>query len=67
MKVLNLVLAATGGALVGAAAALLLAPKSGAETREDIRRFVRKSCPCLKDKKINELAERIQAEIAEVK
>jgi gas vesicle protein len=31
------------GAAVGAAAALLLAPKSGAQTRKDIRRFSKKA------------------------
>ena len=37
------------GAAVGAAAALLLAPKSGAQTRKDIRRFSKKAVNQLDD------------------
>ena len=37
------------GAAVGAAAALLLAPKSGAQTRKDIRKFSKKTVDRLDD------------------
>ena len=37
------------GAAVGAAAALLFAPKSGAQTRKDIRRFSKKAVNQLDD------------------
>jgi gas vesicle protein len=40
MKTSHLLLAFLGGAVVGGVAALLLAPKSGKETREDIKNFV---------------------------
>ena len=36
-------LAFLGGALIGAAAALLLAPKSGRETRDQLRGYARKA------------------------
>ena len=37
------------GAAIGAAAALLLAPKTGAQTRKDIRRFSKKAADQLDD------------------
>ena len=37
------------GAAIGAAAALLFAPKSGAQTRKDIRRFTKKTVDQLDD------------------
>jgi gas vesicle protein len=41
------------GAAAGAAVALLLAPKSGIQTRKDIRRFSRKTAHQLEDLKCN--------------
>lgn len=65
MKALQLVAAALGGALVGAAAALLLAPQSGKQTREEITDFVKSHCPGLKKSKIEQLADQLQADINE--
>ena len=41
MKGLPIFIAALGGALVGAATALLLAPQKGSDTREAIKGFIR--------------------------
>ncbi|MDE6098294.1 MAG: YtxH domain-containing protein [Muribaculaceae bacterium] len=65
MKTLNLVAAALGGALVGAAAALLLAPQSGSKTRDDITDFIKDRCPRLKKSKIEQLADQLEADIKE--
>lgn len=67
MKGLPLVIAAVGGALVGAAAALLLAPQKGSDTREAIKNFVRSHVPGIKDHELNTLADQIAEEIKEVK
>lgn len=65
MKAYHVILAAVGGALVGAAAALLTAPKSGTETRETVRDFLRSHCPGMKERHLNSLAEKIVDEIRE--
>lgn len=67
MKGLPLVIAALGGALVGAAAALLLAPQKGSDTREAIKNFVRSHVPGIKDRDLDTLADQIAEEIKEVK
>ncbi|MDE7426463.1 MAG: YtxH domain-containing protein [Muribaculaceae bacterium] len=64
MRNLDVIIAAAAGALVGAGAALLLAPKKGSETRQEILDFVKRNCPVIKDKKkLEALAETIENEI----
>ena len=67
MKGLPIVIAALGGALVGAAAALLLAPQKGSDTREAIKGFIQSHIPGIKDKELESLADQIAEEIKEVK
>ncbi|MDO4320868.1 MAG: YtxH domain-containing protein [Bacteroidales bacterium] len=67
MKGLNLVLAAAGGAIVGAAVALLFAPEKGEKTREGIKDFVKSHCPFVKESEIDKIADQIEAKIDEVK
>ncbi len=67
MKTFPLIAAALGGALVGAAAALLLAPQSGSETRDAIRDFIKSHVPNIKERDLNELADQIAEEIKDVK
>ena len=67
MKALPLVAAALGGALVGAAAALLLAPQKGSETREAIKDFILSHVPGIKASELESLADQIAEEIKEVK
>lgn len=67
MKALPIVVAALGGALVGAAAALLLAPAKGSETRETIKGFIRSHVPGIKERELESLADQIAEEIKEVK
>lgn len=65
MKALNVVLAVAGGVAFGAALGLLLAPKSGKDTRDSIKSFVRSKCPAMKDKRLNALVEKIREELDE--
>ena len=67
MKALPIALAALGGAIVGAATALLLAPRKGSETREAIRDFIRSHVPGIKASELESLADQIADEINEVK
>lgn len=67
MKALPLVAAALGGALVGAAAALLLAPLKGSETREAIKDFILSHVPGIKASELESLADQIADEIKDVK
>lgn len=63
MKALNIILAAVGGVIVGCAAGMLLAPKKGSETRQDIIDFIKAKNPFMKDDKVEALAERIADEL----
>lgn len=65
MKGLQIAVAALGGAIVGAAAALLLAPQEGKETRAQIRDFIREKCPFAKESTVDEIADQIEEELKE--
>ena len=59
MKGLPIIIAAIGGALVGAATALLLAPQTGSQTRESIKDFIRTHVPGIKAAELEDLADQI--------
>ena len=65
MKNLDIFLAVIGGAAVGACAGMLLAPKKGKDTREDIIEYIKEKFPSLKRNKLEALADRIAEEIKE--
>jgi gas vesicle protein len=48
--ILGVILAFTGGALAGAATALLLAPATGSDTRDQIKRFATDTTKNIMDK-----------------
>lgn len=54
-----------GGAAAGAVTALLVAPKSGAENREAIKRLCKKYCCCKNkgEKEVDRLVDEIAMEI----
>lgn len=66
MKGSELLCAALGGAIVGAAAALLFAPQKGSDTRESIKEFIKKHYPTIKHDKLDKLADKIESEIGEI-
>ena len=63
MKGLDLALAFVGGAVAGAAAALLLAPEKGSETRKAIKDFIKEHCPAVKRNALEEIADEIADQI----
>lgn len=63
MKPLQIVLAALGGAFVGAAAGLLFAPDKGENTRADIVKFLNEKGIRLKKCKVEELADAIAEDL----
>jgi len=60
MKGINIALAVLGGALAGAAAALLLAPEKGSVTRRNVREFIKDKCPFVKESEIDAIADKIE-------
>lgn len=65
MKAVEFTLAAVGGAVVGAAVALLLAPEKGVKTRESIIDFLKSYYPKIKESKLLHIADRINDELKE--
>lgn len=65
MKTLNVLLAVAGGVAVGAALGVLLAPRTGKESREAVRDYLKSKCPGMKEARLNALAQKIQEEIEE--
>lgn len=65
MKNFNIILSVIGGALAGAALGMLFAPNKGADTREQIKDFIKEKCPLIKNSKLEELADKIAEEIEE--
>lgn len=65
MKATNVLLCVAGGLAVGAALGVLFAPRSGNETREAIRDYIKARCPGMKEKRLNALAQKISEEIKE--
>lgn len=63
MKGLNIALAVVAGAVAGAAVGLLFAPKSGADTRQEIKRFLRSKGIKLSKKDLDEVVDEIASEI----
>lgn len=63
MKASELILAALGGAVVGAATALLFAPEKGSKTRKNIKEFIKDNCPFVKEGDVEKLADRIEEAI----
>lgn len=64
MKNSTVIFAILGGAIAGAAAALLLTPSKGEDVRESIKDYVKSICPHKKASKVQEIADRIAEEIS---
>lgn len=60
---LNILYAFIGGALVGAGAALLLAPEKGSDLRQRIKEILRKRGLICSDDEIDALVEQLTTEI----
>jgi gas vesicle protein len=63
MKNLSIILSLVGGAALGFAAGLLLAPEKGETTRERIKEFLREKGICKSEDKLEALVDEIAGEI----
>lgn len=62
MKNLDILLAAAGGVVLGAAVGILFAPNKGTETRSQIADYVKTKCN-KRRAKLEELVDRVEAEL----
>lgn len=65
MKTFPLLLTVLGAAAAGAAAGILMAPRKGSETRDNIKDFIKSHYPSIKEHRLEALAEQIEKEIKE--
>ena len=61
----SIIAALLGGAIVGAMAALLFAPKSGQELREDVVRIAKEKAEHLNKEELEELVNKVIARVRE--
>lgn len=61
----SIIAALLGGAIVGAMAALLFAPKSGKELREDVVRIAKEKAEHLNKEELEELVNKVIARVRE--
>ncbi|MDO5395598.1 MAG: YtxH domain-containing protein [Bacteroidales bacterium] len=70
MKTAHTVMALVGFAALGAALGILLAPRRGKETRENIKDFLKSHYPAMRTRRLEALADEIadeaKAEVAHV-
>lgn len=65
MKPIHIVLALSAIAAAGAAAGILLAPRRGKETRDNIKDFLRSHYPVLRTRRLEALADQMAREVHE--